>query len=308
MTSLACFSASAQRSTPADLLPALPAPAVDQPIVTASLEDALPDAPTPNYGPADFAQQDQRPMTPGFPPVSPNERQLPRSPEQHPAIPALPPPCLTGISASAPDNISCAPKADYFQRFVDSGVHPLTARQKARLAFRNTTDPYNFATIAFLSGLSVATDPNSPYGPGMPGFSRNFGVAYCETAVGEFFGTFLIPAIAHEDPHYHRIPNAPFTRRVLHAITGVVWAQSDYGVGMPNYSTLIGSAIGDGLGNLYVPGRQTDWGSTVDRYTVGIASAPIGNFVTEFLPDVAQRVNIRIVLVQRVIDRVERGS
>jgi hypothetical protein len=46
----------------------------------------------------------------------------------------------------------------------------------------------------------------------------------------------------------------------------------------------------------------------VDRYTVGIASAPIGNFVTEFLPDVAQRVNIRIVLVQRVIDRVERGS
>jgi hypothetical protein len=205
-----------------------------------------------------------------------------------------------------PANMCCTRNVNYFQRFVDSGIHPLTARQKAILALRNTTNPYNFATIAFLSGLSVATDPNSPYGPGFPGFGRNFGVAYCETAVGEFFGTFLVPAIAHQDPHYHRMPNAPYPRRILHAITQVVWAQSDYGLGMPNYSNLITTVVGDGLGNLYVPGRQKSWGSAAARDSTAIATAPIGNFVTEFLPDVASRVNIRIVLVQRVIDRVER--
>jgi hypothetical protein len=195
---------------------------------------------------------------------------------------------------------------NYFQRFVDTGVHPLTPRQKAILAFRNTTDPYNFATIGFISALSTAADPDSPYGPGVPGFGRNFGVAYTETAVGEFFGTFLIPAIAHQDPHYHRMPNASYMRRIGHAITQVVWAQSDYGVGMPNYANLISTAIGDGLGNLYVPGRQKSWGAAASRYSTAIATDPIDNFITEFLPDVARRVNVHIVLVQQIVNQVEK--
>jgi len=202
--------------------------------------------------------------------------------------------------------MSCAENVDYFQRFVATGIHAMTPREKAILAFRNTTDPYNFATIAFISALSVASDPNSPYGPGIPGFGRNFGVAYCETAVGEFFGTFLIPSIAHQDPHYHRMPNASYARRTLHAITQVAWTQSDYGTGMPNYANLIGTAVGDGLGNLYVPGRQKSWGAAGARYATAIATDPIDNFITEFLPDVARRVNIRIVLVQQIVNQVEK--
>jgi hypothetical protein len=233
-------------------------------------------------------------------------RRLPPSPAEHPSIPSLPPPCQAGLSTSTPTNISCSHDVDYFNRFVDAGIHPLTARQKGILAFRNTVNPYNFATIGFFSAISVASDPNSAYGPGMPGFGRNFGVAYCETAVSEFFGTFLVPAIAHQDPHYHRMPNASYPRRALHAVTQVVWAQSDYGVGMPNYSTLITTAVGDGLGNLYVPGRDKSWGSAAARYTTAIATDPIDNFVTEFLPDVARRVNIRIVLIQQIVNHVEK--
>jgi hypothetical protein len=202
--------------------------------------------------------------------------------------------------------MSCAKDIDYFQRFVATGIHAMTPREKALLALRNTTDPYNFATIGFFSAISVAADPDSPYGPGFPGFGRNFGVAYCETAVGEFFGTFLIPAITHQDPHYHRMPNASYMRRTIHAITQVAWTQSDYGTGMPNYANLIGTAIGDGLGNLYVPGRQKSWGAAAARYSTAIATDPIDNFITEFLPDVARRVNIRIVLVQQIVNQVER--
>jgi hypothetical protein len=239
--------------------------------------------------------------------VSPTPRRLPPSPAEHPSIPSLPEPCQTGLSSSAPSNISCAHDINYFQRFVDSGIHPLTPRQKGYLAFRNTVDPYNFATIALFSAISVASDPNSAYGPGFPGFGRNFGVAYTENAVGEFFGTFLVPAIAHQDPHYHRMPNASYPRRALHTITAVVWAQSDYGAGMPNYSTLITTAVGDGLGNLYVPGRDKSWGSAAARYVTAIATDPIDNVITEFLPDVARRVNVRIVLIQQIVNHVEKN-
>jgi hypothetical protein len=319
MISLACFSSAAQRNPPVDLQRAVPdlavpdplvpdpvVPVLDLPFIATTADDRLPDAPTPNNGSSATPQQGDRQTSPGYPPISPMARRLPPSPAEHPSIPSLPSPCQAGLSTSTPTNISCSHDVDYFNRFVDAGIHPLTARQKGILAFRNTVNPYNFATIGFFSAISVASDPNSAYGPGMPGFGRNFGVAYCETAVSEFFGTFLVPAIAHQDPHYHRMPNASYPRRALHAVTQVVWAQSDYGVGMPNYSTLITTAVGDGLGNLYVPGRDKSWGSAAARYTTAIATDPIDNFVTEFLPDVARRVNIRIVLIQQIVNHVEK--
>jgi hypothetical protein len=323
VASFACCGASAQRSPLADLTPA-PPPPLDLPAVratatnppeTADAEETLPDAPSPNLPVADpeesagdTPQEGQKQTSPGFPPVSPIPRPLPPAPGEHPSIPSMPLPCQAGVSTSSPANISCGQKVNYFQRFVDTGIHPLTPRQKAILALRNTTDPYNFATIGFISALSVASDPDSPYGPGVPGFGRNFGVAYCETAVGEFFGTFLIPSIVHQDPHYHRMPNAPYMRRIGHAISQVVWAQSDYGVGMPNYSNLATTLIGDGLGNLYVPGRQKSWAAAASRYGTAIATDPIDNFITEFLPDVARRVNVHIVLVQQIVNQVTKQN
>ena len=321
VASFACCGASAQRNPLADLTPAPPPPLdlpaarltpADPPEIAAA-DETLPDAPVPNL-PApdpeasDTPQEGQKQTSPGFPPISPIPRPLPPAPGEHPSIPSMPLPCQAGVSTSSPANISCGQKVNYFQRFVDTGIHPLTPRQKAILALRNTTDPYNFATIGFISALSVASDPDSPYGPGVPGFGRNFGVAYCETAVGEFFGTFLIPSIAHQDPHYHRMPNAPYMRRIGHAISQVVWAQSDYGVGMPNYSNLATTLIGDGLGNLYVPGRQKSWAAAASRYGTAIATDPIDNFITEFLPDVARRVNIHIVLVQQIVNQVTKQN
>jgi hypothetical protein len=333
LTSLACV-CHAQRNPLTDLAPAS-TPAVDFPIhpsfsiapstnpellaITAAPAEALPDAPTPNIEVTAAKEDDpdasrsspggtpQQQVSPGFPPVSPTPHRLPPSHVEHPAIPSLPAACQSEVCSSAPANICCGRNVNYFQRFVDSGIHPLTPRQKGYLAFRNTVDPYNFATIALFSAISVASDPNSAYGPGFPGFGRNFGVAYTENAVGEFFGTFLVPAIAHQDPHYHRMPNASYSRRALHTITAVVWAQSDYGAGMPNYSTLITTAVGDGLGNLYVPGRDKSWGSGVARYVTAIATDPISNVITEFLPDVARRVNVRIVLIQQIVNHVEKN-
>jgi hypothetical protein len=342
LTSVACCCSHAQRNPLTDLAPAStppldlsidsspsigpllsipPSANPDLPAITAGREEALPDAPVPNIeattsdesdpeedffftGPA--PQQEDKQTSPGFPPVSPTLHPLPPSRVEHPTIPSLPAPCQSEICIATPANVCCGRDTDYFRRFINSGVHPLTPRQKGMLAIHNTIDPYNFATIALISAISVASDPNSAYGPGFPGFSRNFGVAYCETAVGEFFGTFLVPSIFHQDPHYHRLPNASYPRRTLHAITQVMWTKSDYGAGMLNYSTLIATAIGDGLGNLYVPGRDTSLGATAARYATAIATDPIDNFISEFLPDVARRVNVHIVLVQQIVNHVAK--
>jgi len=183
---------------------------------------------------------------------------------------------------------------------------PLTPKGKAWLAARNVVDPFNALTILGVAAYSVGIDSHSPYGPGMAGFGRYVGVSYTQDMLGEFLGTFLIPSIAHQDPHYHRMPEAKMSRRILHATYQVFWTQSDSGKGMPNYANLVGYAIGDEISNLYVPGRETDLPASASRYVIGLATAPIGNYITEFVPDVARHIHVQVVILQRIINQVAR--
>ncbi|HEY2861263.1 MAG TPA: hypothetical protein VGJ21_22835 [Terracidiphilus sp.] len=194
-----------------------------------------------------------------------------------------------------------------YQRFVNGPTDsPLTPRDKGWLAARDAVDPFNMITILGEAGISVGFDSHSPYGPGMPGYGRYVGVSFAQDLTGEFFGTFLIPSLTHQDPRYHRMLGRSVPRRAFHAVAQIFWTQSDTGEGMLNYANLVGFAIDDEISNLYVPGRQTDAQATGERYAIGLATAPIGNFVTEFLPDVASHLHVQIVVLQRIINQVAR--
>jgi hypothetical protein len=200
-----------------------------------------------------------------------------------------------------------SPPMNWYVRFTNGPqVKPLTPGEKAWLALRNVVDPFNAMTILGQSGISIGSDSHSPFGPGMPGFARNVGVSFSQDVTGEFFNTFVVPSIFHQDPHYHRMPHASIPRRTGHAILQVLWTQGDNGKPMLNYANLIGSAIDDEIGNLYIPGRQTNLPASAERYGIGLASAPIDNFVSEFLPDVASHIHVQVVVVQRIINQVAK--
>lgn len=203
---------------------------------------------------------------------------------------------------------SCPPLApfiDWYARFLNGPqVMRLTPTQKAWLATRDVIDPFNAITILGNSAIYVGANSHSDYGPGMAGFGKNIGVSYTQDITAEFFGTFLIPSLTSQDPHYHRMPSATVKRRIAHALYQVVWTQGDDGNGMLNYSNILGFAIDDEIGNIYVPGQQTRLAASARRYAFGFALAPIDNFITEFAPDFARRIHVRVVLVQRIINRV----
>lgn len=199
------------------------------------------------------------------------------------------------------------PLINWYARFIDGPkVKPMTPKEKAWLAMRNVADPFNTITVLGTSAFTVGFDSHSAYGPGFNGFKRAVGVSYTEDITAEFFGTFLIDSIMRQDPHYHRMPHAPIKRRIAHAIYTVVWTQGDNGKGMVNYSSVVGGIIEDEIGNLYVPGRETNLPASAERYGIGMATEPIDNFVTEFVPDVARRIHVRVVLIQRIIDQVAK--
>jgi hypothetical protein len=197
------------------------------------------------------------------------------------------------------------PAINWYARFLDGPkVKRMTPKQKAWLAFRNVADPFNAITILGSSAITVAANSHSAYGPGMTGWGRYVGVSYSQDMTGEFFGTFLIPSIVHQDPHYHRMPQASIKRRIAHVLYQVVWTQGDNGKGMVNYADLVGFGIDDEIGNLYVPGQETNLPHSAERYAAALALAPTENAITEFLPDIAKKIHIRIVLIQQIINQV----
>jgi hypothetical protein len=219
-----------------------------------------------------------------------------------PDLQSLPKPAIVSLVVCVPH---APPIVNWYARFLTGpDVKPLTPRQKARLAVRNLIDPFNLITIAGESGISTAINSHSVYGPGLFGWTKNGSVTLTQDMTGEFFGTFLIPSIAHQDPHYHRMPNASIKRRILHCIDQVAWTQGDNGRGMVNYADLVGFIFDDAVGDLYVPGQQTNFRASAERYATGLGTAPVDNFITEFLPDIASHIHVRVVLVQRIINQV----
>ncbi|HTX77304.1 MAG TPA: hypothetical protein VMD29_13930 [Terracidiphilus sp.] len=245
-------------------------------------DSALPDAPQPQASSS-----------------SPTPR-----PNPCPVPPGTVTPGGTADHAVHPAEVPCTPKRlNWYQRFAN-GPKGLTPGDKAWLAVRNLVDPFNLITIGGEGAISVAADSHNPYGPGMPGYSRYVGASFTQDMTGEFFGTFAIPSIARQDPHYHRHEGDTILHRARHATLQVFWTQSDGGKGMLNYANLAGFPIEDSIANLYVPGRHTNARADAERYATALATAPIGNFVNEFLPDVASHIHVQVVVIQRIINQV----
>ncbi len=196
-----------------------------------------------------------------------------------------------------------------YQRFLSSNVViPMTWQQKGYFALHELVDPANLGIIVGISAISVAADPHSAYGPGLKGFGKSVGVTLLQDATGQFFGNFAIPAVAHQDPRYFRKPHERFTRRLVYSISRTVVARSDSGKSMPNYATLLTYPINAELSNFYVPGIETDAASTLTRIFTGYALDPVNGILNEFLPDVASRVHIRIIVAQRILNNIASSN
>jgi hypothetical protein len=100
------------------------------------------------------------------------------------------------------------------------------------------------------------------------------------------------------------MPNASIPRRIENVLIQPVWSRSDKGNPMPNFGNLLGVPAAVALANVYVPGRKQGFWPIIQTSGIAIASSPIDNIVNEFLPDVAKRVKIRIVIIQRVVNHL----
>jgi hypothetical protein len=227
-------------------------------------------------------------------------------PSLEPNYVPLPTSCIArACTEAAPQRTCCTTDSDVFGSYLaQNAVHIYTPRELGIIAIHGVIDPFNLLTIGGTSAITIASDANTFYGPGVKGWAKLSGVTLTQDMTGEFVGTFLIPSIDHQDPHYHRMPNAKLMRRIAHAACQPFWTTSDTGKGMPNYSTIVGSIVDEGVDVSYVPYQKVGWGPGAERIASGWTTAPVGNFVTEFMPDLASHINFKVVFLQRIVNRV----
>jgi hypothetical protein len=93
-------------------------------------------------------------------------------------------------------------------------------------------------------------------------------------------------------------------RRAFHCVYQIFWQRADSGRRTLNYSHIFGPMVDMSLANLYVPGQQTHFSADAERYGVDLATAPIDNFITEFVPSIAAHIHTHVVFVQRIVNQV----
>jgi hypothetical protein len=277
---------------------AVPAPAQSSGVPSSSSVDAtLPDAPGEAHTPVDAVVAAQASFKTSGDGVPTCNAML----SMH--IISFKPDATTGVRKP------CSELIYPYQRFLSTDVViPMTWQQKGYLAIHDVTDLANLGTIVGISALTIGIDSHTAYGPGLKGFGKIAGVSLSQDVTGQFFGAFAIPTLVHQDPRYYRMPQASIHRRIFYSISRTFVSRHDDGSTMPNYATLLTYPISAEIANLYVPGIHSDASSTIARIATGIATDPVNNLITEFLPDVAKRVHVRIIFVQSILNNLSNGT
>lgn len=180
---------------------------------------------------------------------------------------------------------------------------PLGVSGKFRLAVANLSDPFSLITTALDAEIGNATEGPSPLQRGAAGFGQRMGASLAGQASGEFFSTFLVSSLFHQDPHYHRDPGAPGHTRIARALSYVLVTRSDSGKRMFNFAEFLGTASSSVLENNFHPEWEKGAGPTANRIFVSIGSDAGWNLMTEFLPDIARHLNPRLFLLRRLAER-----
>ena len=173
--------------------------------------------------------------------------------------------------------------------YIDSAVS-LTAGQKFRLAFSQTTDPVQFGIAALAAGIDEAEGGDYGYGGGPLGYGKRWGADYLDSFDGNMIGNALLPAILHQDPRFFRRGYGSVSRRVFYAIsTSFICKHDRTGKWEPNYSNLGGNLAGGAISNLYVPQDERGIDNVFEGFALVTIEGGAGSILQEFWPDISRR-------------------
>jgi hypothetical protein len=172
----------------------------------------------------------------------------------------------------------------------ETKFQPLTPDQKFKLAFDDSFDPTAFLVAGVFAGSSMAQDQYRSFGQGAKGFSKYYGGAFADQAIGNLMTEAIFPTALHQDPRYFIKGKGGFLKRIGYAASREVVTRSDSGCNQFNTSEVVGNALAAGISNLYYPAADRSLGNTVGKWGQQIGIDTSFNVMKEFWPDVRRKL------------------
>jgi hypothetical protein len=164
---------------------------------------------------------------------------------------------------------------------------PITAKQKLKIALKDSFDWPAYITGGLFAGLYQLENSNPSFGQGTAGYFRRFGTSSGDQIIGNMMTEGIVPSLIHQDPRYFRLGSGEGTKkhRLLYALESIVVARMDTGKKSFNFSEWGGNAINASIGNAYYPdGRSAS--ATGQRLLIDCGTDAFSNVLKEFWPDV----------------------
>ena len=130
---------------------------------------------------------------------------------------------------------------------------PLNAKQKFKLAWKTTSDPFTIVGVAALAGIEQATNAFDGYGQGTQGYFKRLGASYADVITGTYIGSAVLPSLLKQDPRYFYKGTGSARSRLLYALASPVICKRDNMRWQTNYSNVAGSFASAGISYLYYP-------------------------------------------------------
>ncbi len=166
----------------------------------------------------------------------------------------------------------------------DRDALPLNPKQKFRLAWKTTTDPFTVVGVAALAGVEQATNTFDGYGQGAQGYFKRLGASYADAVTGTFIGSAVLPSLLKQDPRYFYKGTGSTRSRLLYALASPVICKGDDMRWQPNYSNVAGAFASAGISYLYYPKTDRNGaGLVVQNSLIRLGEVAFEGVLQEFI-------------------------
>lgn len=169
---------------------------------------------------------------------------------------------------------------------------PLTSKQKFELFLGKSSAPPQLLSSLAGAAISQARNTLPGYGQGWAGFGDRFGSSLATGASSHLFGTFLLPAMLHDDPRFFVRYRGRWYVRVGHALRREVVTRTDSGGERFNLPGTLGPLMAEGLANVYLPQSERTAGKTFQRFGIRIGFGAANNLAKEYWPTIVKSLRI----------------
>jgi hypothetical protein len=171
----------------------------------------------------------------------------------------------------------------FYVTYVPNAV-ALTPKQKLKLAWKLSIDPFTFVGVGFIAGFQQAGDKYSGYGQGAQGYGKRYGAFYGNVVIGTFLGSAIMPSLLKQDPRYFYKGTGSKRSRLLYALSSPLICRGDNGHRQANYSYILGSFAAAGIANFYYPASNRNGaGLVIENALIRLAENAISSAAQEFI-------------------------